>query len=85
MYILCDFNLFDVNQNILLITKDDVAKIGVSSLDELGDNIAFLCEKYSISDVKLKGNRQYGQMIAENIVAAGNTRYGMFDIEVEVI
>ena len=85
MYILCDFNLFDLRQNIMLVRPDGVEKVGISSLDELGDNIAFICEKYNVSNVKLKGNKRYADAIAENIIAAGNTRYGMFNIEVEVM
>lgn len=85
MHILCDFNLFDLHQSIMLVSPEGVEKIGISSIEELGDNIAFLCDKYNVHDVKLHGNKKYGEEIANTLIAAGNTRYGMFDINVEVI
>jgi hypothetical protein len=81
--------MFDLHQNILLIEETTNAssgqKIAISSLDKLSGDIAAMCSKYSVSNVKLLGDKAYANSLIEDIYTAAKINYNLNDIKVEVI
>ena len=91
-FICCNVNPFVINQHILLIDNDasieDVKSesLGtVKGFENLSTNIAYLCHKHNVEKVRLTGTAKYNQNIAQEILTATRSRYGMTNIEVEVI
>lgn len=88
-YILCPISMFNLHQNILLIDKSQDGTIGkkvaLSTLDNLSADIAAMCVKYNVSQVKLQGNKEYASELVKEIYTIANKNYGLNNIEVEVI
>lgn len=79
-YIICHFTLFDLHQKVYY--KNDV--VAISTNEDLGENIANLCNKYNCNKVHLYGNEEYAAGIIEDIHIYSGTKYGINNIEIEV-
>jgi hypothetical protein len=81
--------MFNLHQNILLIDESQNGTIGkkvaLSTLDSLSADIAAMCVKYNVSQVKLQGNKEYASELVKEIYTIANKNYGLNNIEVEVI
>lgn len=82
--IICHFNLFDLHQKVILTSGDDSRCIAVTTLEELGEQLAAGCLKYNITSVHLFGNSDYAQSIIEDFDKHSNLAYSNKEIEIEV-
>lgn len=86
MKILCNVSMFDLHQQVLLVNDDnDMRPVAISTLENLGGDIAAACSKYSINNVTLTGNKNFAEALVEDICTTGATLYGMNNINIEVI
>lgn len=86
MKVLCNLNLFDLEQTIYLI--DDHGKvepIAATEVEQLSEVIAAICNEYDAHDVTLTGNRIYALNLADNIEEYGLKHYSNNKIKVEII
>lgn len=85
-YIYCTILMFDLYQKIILFNENgDACEVGIASLDNLSEMITDMCAKYNVKNVRLSGNKNFANNIAEDIIATCITKYGNSYIEVEVI
>ena len=86
--IYCNFNLFDQYHRIYLVGNGEastgIEEIGAATFEELGQSIAFLCEKYDVENVHLTGNVEYGKNISEDIFTSLRFNKNKKEIIVEV-
>lgn len=83
--ILCDFHLFDVYQKVYLVDPDGIREIANSDMENLGDAIAAVANKYHVTQVHLIGDPGTANtLIIPAIYAANETKYNNQIIEVEV-
>lgn len=84
--IVCNFNLFDLHQNIFLIdpTADTYECIGISMVSDLGNTIAMLCNKHQTYHVHLVGLEGSAKVIAEELLAAMAQEYNNHEVKVDI-
>lgn len=82
--IVCQYQLFDLHQNIMLIDGEDAQVVCISSLDNLGGDIANMCDKFDVYDVHLYGATSYADKIVKQIVEVNNIKYSNRPINVEI-
>lgn len=87
MYIYCEPFMFDLHQRIYLISDAvHMREVAISDLDELGNTIAAMCDKYNVSEVKLKMRLDdYATSLVEEIYEANAVLYNKNNINIEVI
>lgn len=87
MYIYCEPFMFDLHQRVYLISDaTHMREVAISDLDELGNTIAAMCDKYNVSEVKLKMRLDdYATSLVEEIYEANAVLYHKNNINVEVI
>lgn len=86
MKVLCNLNLFTLEQTIYLI--DDmgaVNPVAIVEMEQLPEVIAAVCSEHGAHKVVLSGNVAYSQSLAESIRRFGLKNYSDNNIEVEVI
>lgn len=85
--IVCNVNPFVEKHSIMLVDDEkNATNIGyVNGIENLGINIAYLCNSHKVKKVRLAGAAKYNTAIAEEIMAAAKANYGISNIEVEVI
>ena len=84
--IICNLNLFDMNQHIYKHndnSKDFISLIDIP-IERLAENIAFQCNVLNIKNVHLYGNEFYLEPIVNDIKTFGKLNYSCDDIVVEV-
>lgn len=86
MKIFCNFNLFDLQQTILLLSDTDntYMPIGQSETQDLGSTIALLCDTYQVNNVHLIGHSAYAENIKKDILMFSKMNYNNNNIEVEI-
>lgn len=84
--IICDVQLFDINQVISALDDNGISYFAVSStLNDLGKDIVDLCQREHIKKVHLFGNMDYvNQTIVPIIYEYSKTNYQLENIEVEI-
>lgn len=82
--IVCQFNLFDLHQQIMLADENDLRIVAISTLSKLGEDIAMMCNKYDCHKVQLYGSASFAKQIKFTIMEVGMNQYDMHDISVEV-
>lgn len=84
--IICNLNLFDMNQHIYKYNNDskDFISLADIPIERLAENIVFQCNTLNIKNVHLYGNEFYLAPIVEDIKAFGKFNYSCNDIIVEV-
>ena len=86
MKVLCNLNLFALEQTVYLINDmGTVSPIAIAEMEQLPEVIAAVCSEYGAHRVVLSGNVAYSQSLAEDIKQFGLTNYSDNNIEVEVI
>jgi len=85
--IICDFNLFDMNQVISVMNDDGTISTSISStMDSLAHDIVDLCHSEHINKVHLCGSEKYAyQAILPSILEYNKSTYGIDNIEIEVV
>ncbi len=84
--IICNLNLFDMNQHIYKHSDNskDFISLVDTPIEGLAENIAFQCNALNIKNVHLYGDELYLGPIADDIKAFGKFNYSCNDINVEV-
>lgn len=67
--------MFDLHQYIQLLTEKDAEVVCISTLEDLGENIANICNERNIYEVHLYGNKEYSEKIIEDIHFTNKTKY----------
>lgn len=84
-YILCNFTLFSMDQEIYLVSPEGtITPISTSSLEKLSENIFITCKKYDINKIHLIGVNEYAKALMEEILAIEETEFGYRTLEIEV-
>ena len=87
--ILCDCNLFALNQSIYLLDYDNaespVSLLGTTKLEDVGTVIAQFCQQEGIHHVHLVGpSDNIFTKVIEDIDTHTNNAYSKKEIEIEV-
>lgn len=85
--IICNFNLFDIEQKILLADPEtgEFSVFAVSNFDDLGTNIAKACQKAESYNVHLYGTTDYlEEKVIPQLKEYLSLTYGLEDLNVEV-
>lgn len=84
--IVCDIQLFDMNQVISAIDAKGTTYFAVSSsLDDLSNDIVDLCLREHITKVHLFGSEDYlNKSILPDILEYSKSHYELNNIEVEI-
>lgn len=83
--IICNFNMFDIEQTIYIYTDNSTSPIAKCSMDELGKTITDICFGSNIANVHLFGNAKYVENILHDIdLHSGCSAYSNGMIKVEV-
>ena len=86
MKVLCNLNLFALEQTIYLIDNyGTVNPVAVAEMEQLPEVVAAICNEHSAYKVVLSGNVAYASTLAEDIQALGLKNYSNNNIQVEVI
>lgn len=88
-FIFCSISMFSLHQNIMLMTESDnevtCKSVAYSTLENLGADIAAMCEKHRTYNVRLQGSNEYANGLVEDIYTIAKTNYGLNNINIEVI
>lgn len=84
--IVCNFNLFDLHQNVYLINPEENVNrhIAITNLEDLGKVIAEMCTNNNATKIHLYGNASFAQAIIRDIDIHSGSAYSKNIIEVEV-
>lgn len=86
MQIICNLNLFALDQIIYLATDTGtVEPIAEVEMEQLPEVIAAVCNEYGTHQVILGGHTTYAETIAEDVREYGLKHYSNNNIKVEVI
>lgn len=86
--IYCDIHLFDLHQRVYMVDTDhpDASVcIAISTIEELPKNLATLASTKNVSNIVLKGNKEYGKFISTEIKDYALNNYNKNNIEIEVM
>ena len=82
--IYCNFNLFTLNQSFYIIRDQVPALIKDSTSETLAEDLSIAANQYSINKIVLQGPKEYGNMLAENILTFSETKYNNQSLYIEV-
>ena len=83
--IVCNINMFDLNQHIILVKDNGTSEeITTSTINNLGDLIVASCSKFNLNKIHLFGDKKYIDGIIENILSINSSKYKINNIELEV-
>lgn len=83
--VICNFNLFDLHQYIMVADGCEPKLAAITSLEKLGEDIVAICEVHHADHVHLFGNSEYATSIVQDIDNANKMRYNNIkEIKVEV-
>lgn len=86
MKILCNLNLFSLNQIIYLVDNNEkVKEIATVSMTQIPKAINELCNEYSVNKVIMSGYGVYAKEISKDITEYNLSHYNNHNIEIEVI
>lgn len=84
-YVLCNLFLFDLYQRINIVDeKGQKNEIATVNINNLGETIVDICNKYNISRVHLIGSENYISSVVEDINSYSLTKYNNNNITIEV-
>lgn len=87
--IICNINLFDLNQNIYLVNFEtgEMDYLATASLDTIATTIATLSHKLTIFNIALHCNMELGTQLKQDIIEYSKTKYNISEhnLEIEVI
>lgn len=84
MKLICNINLFSLNQIIYCSNYETVTPIAEVTLEDLPATVAAICAEKRIANVVLTGNSVYGETVADDIRTYALKNYNKNDIIVEV-
>lgn len=85
--LLCNIELFNLNQNIYTVDIDtgDIDLVATTTLDSIVKTISILSHTMSISNISLIGSIGFGEQIAKDIIEYSKTNYdNNINLEIEV-
>ena len=82
--IICNFNMFDLEQTVLIYTNDSTTPIVKCTMEDLGETIVDICSNSNIKNVHLFGNNKYVETILRDIDLHSMSAYSKGLIKVEV-
>lgn len=83
--VICNFNMFDIEQTVYIYTDSNTTPIARCSMDELGEIITNICFNSNINNVHLFGDTKYVESILHDIdLHSGCSAYSNGMIKVEV-
>ena len=83
--VVCNFNMFDIEQTVLIYADDSTTPIVKCSMEDLGKTITDICFSNNINNVHLFGNAKYIEAILDDIdFHSGCAAYSNGMIKVEV-
>lgn len=84
--VICNFNLFDIEQKIIVVGEDkEMNVVAVSDFVDLGTNIAKTCQMEKCYDVHLYGQEDYIQTaVVPALEEYLLTSYGYDELNIEV-
>lgn len=80
-YIMCKFDMFNINQTFYLIEDNRQVIIGQIPIEEIIETLPVYCNRYEAYKIHFYGNSEYLYKISEEIM---NTKYSNKPIEIEV-
>ena len=87
--IVCNLNLFDINQNVYIIDYEtdshSVKTFSQISMDELPNFIQALAEEEQVETIVLNGENTYCKAMAENVAKYFSNNYSTNKINIEVM
>lgn len=81
--IICDYQLFDREQNVFVIKNDNVEKYSVL-MNNVGEFIAEKCYEREIYDVELHGSSKTLLLVSAKIAEREKYNYGLNKIHIEI-
>lgn len=86
MKIICNLNLFSLDQIVYLATDaGTIEPIAEVEMEQLPEVLAAVCNEYDTHEVLLSGYTVYAETIAEDVKEFGLKHYSNNNIKVEVI
>ena len=84
-YILCNLFLFDLYQRVIVVDeKGQKNEIATVNINNLGETIVDVCNKYNVNKVRLIGSESYINNVVEDINSYSITKYNNNNITIEV-
>lgn len=86
--IFCNINLFDLNQNVLIVdiqTGFTIFSTQVSDISDLPRTISTLSNNSGISEIVLSGEKTFAYKLKDTILEYAKTNYAINNLEIEVI
>lgn len=84
-YILCNLFLFDLYQRVIVVDeKGQKNEIATVNINNLGETIVDICNKYNVNKVRLIGSESYINNVVEDINSYSITKYNNNNITIEV-
>jgi hypothetical protein len=84
--IICPFDLFDFKQTVFIASEDasDIEAVAETTIDDLGKTIAGVSAANDINFIRLIGQEDYADNIANDIKKYNMKFYGNRQIRIEV-
>lgn len=86
MMVICNFNMFDKNQKIMVANEEtgELTVFATTDFDNLGTDIAKACQKVDSYKVHLYGQEDYINTVIPHIHEYLGSSYGLDKLEIEV-
>lgn len=82
--LVCNFNLFDLHQTIMLVDDYDHKTVSVTTLTDLGKSLSELCNANGIEYIHLYGDNSYANKIIKDFDKASNLKFSKNKVKIEV-
>lgn len=82
--LICNFNLYDLHQRITLVENNDTHDVAICTLDNIGTEMANMCNRYDVNHVHLYGPAVYAEKLVRDIIKQNKLLYSNRAIDIEV-
>lgn len=82
--IFCKLDLFDMKQQVQLVSDDNTITLASVDIKDLGQTIATLCDDNLVFKVKIFGTQEYAEDVANDILTCNSVMYKENKLTVEV-
>lgn len=85
--IFCSLQLGDYKQTVYLFDREtqNALTVGEIEIEQLSEFIAYQCQQSGVNEVLLKAPAAYANTISDEIRAYGAAKYGMNNIEINIM
>lgn len=83
--IVCKIEMFDLNQKIFLSNNGELTPIADATIENLPSVLTDISWQSEIPKIVLYGNKFYAQQVSENTLKFAKTKYGINNLEIEVL